>query len=160
MQILAGHLLLSATDLVNFLGCRHSTYLDLRDLTDPVKISQPDAATILVFEKGIEHEQRHLTSLKARGLNVVMASREGGDITQRAAVTEQAFRSGADVIYQAALIVPPWLGYTDFLERVNEESSLGSWSYEALDTKLSRTAKCKGRIDGIPARRSKSVPVG
>jgi predicted RecB family nuclease len=141
MQFLAGNLLLSATDLVNFLGCGHSIYLDLRDLSDPVKISQRDAATLLVFEKGIEHEQRHLASLKARGLNVVVGSREGFDITQRAAVTEQAFRAGADVIYQAALIVPPWLGYTDFLGRVNAESNLGSWSYEALDTKLSRRPK-------------------
>ena len=104
----------------------------------PCEDPQRDAATILVFEKGIEHEQRHLASLKAQGLNVVMASREGFDITERAAVTEQVFRAGADVIYQAALIAPPWLGYTDFLERVNEKSSLGSWSYEALDTKLSR----------------------
>ena len=30
MQVLAGRLLLSATDLVNFLECRHATYLDLR----------------------------------------------------------------------------------------------------------------------------------
>jgi len=32
MQFVAGRLLLSATDLVNFLGCRHATFLDLRDL--------------------------------------------------------------------------------------------------------------------------------
>ena len=65
MQILAGHLLLSATDLVNFLGCRHATYLDLRDLADPVEIPERDAATVLIFAKGIEHEKRHLASLKA-----------------------------------------------------------------------------------------------
>src|SRR3981189_1690926 len=65
MQILAGHLLLSATDLVNFLGCRHATYLDLRDLADPVELPQRDAATVLIFEKEIEHEKRHLVSLKA-----------------------------------------------------------------------------------------------
>ena len=68
MQILAGRLLLSATDLVNFLGCRHATYLDLRDLTDPVELPERDAATVLIFEKGIEHEKRYLASLKARGL--------------------------------------------------------------------------------------------
>jgi uncharacterized protein len=50
-------------------------------------------------------------------------------------------RAGAEVIYQAALVVPPWLGYADFLERVAEASTLGSWSYEALDTKLPRRAK-------------------
>ena len=55
MQILDGHLLLSATDHVNFLGCLHATYLDLRDLTDPAELPEPDAATVLIF-KGVEHE--------------------------------------------------------------------------------------------------------
>jgi len=71
MQILAGRLLLSATDLINFLGCRHATCLDLRDLTDPVEIPERDAATVLIFEKGIEHEKRHLASLKARDVTIV-----------------------------------------------------------------------------------------
>jgi uncharacterized protein len=35
----------------------------------------------------------------------------------------------------------PWLGYADFLGRVDEPSNLGAWSYEPVDTKLSRTAK-------------------
>jgi hypothetical protein len=59
MQILRGRLLLSASDLVNFLECPHATYLDLRDLTDPVEIPERDAATVLIFEKDIEHEKRH-----------------------------------------------------------------------------------------------------
>jgi hypothetical protein len=54
MQILTGRLLLSATALVNFLGCRHATYLDLRDLTGPGEIPERDAATVLIFQKGIE----------------------------------------------------------------------------------------------------------
>ena len=67
MQILDGNLLLSASDLVNFLGCRHATYLDLRDLTDPLEIFERDAATVLIFEKGLEHERRYLASLKEQG---------------------------------------------------------------------------------------------
>ena len=35
----------------------------------------------------------------------------------------------------------PWLGYADSLGRVDEPSNLGAWSYEPVDTKLSRTAK-------------------
>ena len=27
-------------------------------------------------------------------------------------------QAGAEVVYQAALVVPPWLGFADFLERV------------------------------------------
>src|SRR5438874_1220535 len=141
MQVLAGRLLLSATDLVNFLGCRHATYLDLRDLTDPVQLPERDAATELIFEKGIEHEKRYLASLSARGVGVVEVPGEGFDLAERTAHTGEVMRAGAAVIYQAALIAPPWLGYADFLERVQETSNLGAWSYEALDTKLSRQAK-------------------
>jgi predicted RecB family nuclease len=141
MQILAGRLLLSATDLVSFLGCRHATYLDRRDLTDPVEIPERDAATVLIFEKGIEHERRYLASLKARGFSVVEIPGEGFDVPERTALTREAMRDGAEVIYQAALIAPFWLGYADFLERVEKASSLGAWTYEAVDTKLPRRAK-------------------
>jgi predicted RecB family nuclease len=141
MQILAGRLLLSAADLVNFLGCRHATYLDLRDLTEPVKIPERDAATVLIFEKGVDHEKRHLASLKARGFAVVEVPSEGFDLAERTALTREVMRAGGEVIYQAALVVPPWLGYADFLERVEETSSLGAWGYEAVDTKLPRRVK-------------------
>src|SRR5882724_1012714 len=108
MQILAGKLLLSATDLVNFLGCKHASFLDLRDLTDPAEIPERDAATVLIFEKGIEHEKRHLASLEARGLSVVEVPSEGFDIAERTALTREVMRAGADVIYQAALVAPHW----------------------------------------------------
>src|SRR6266513_34217 len=141
MQILAGKLLLSATDLINFLGCKHASFLDLRDLTNPAEIPERDAATVLIFEKGLEHEKRYLASLKARGLDVVEVPGEGFDLAERTALTREMMQAGAAVIYQAALVVPPWLGYADFLERVEKASNLGAWSYEAVDTKLSRRAK-------------------
>jgi predicted RecB family nuclease len=50
-------------------------------------------------------------------------------------------RAGTEVIYQAALVVPPWLGFADFLERIEEASTFGTWSYEAVDTKLPRRPK-------------------
>jgi predicted RecB family nuclease len=50
-----------------------------------------------------------------------------------------AGRSRCD--YQAALVAPPWLGYADFLERVQHPSNLSASRYEAVDTKLTRTAK-------------------
>jgi predicted RecB family nuclease len=141
VQFLDGKLLFSASDLVNFLGCRHATYLDLRNLTDEVVISEHDAATVLIFEKGIEHEKRYLAALKARALSVVEITAEGFDVPERAALTREAMRAGAEVIYQAALVVPPWLGIADFLERIEEGSNLGGWSYLAVDTKLPRRAK-------------------
>jgi predicted RecB family nuclease len=141
VQFLNGKLLFSASDLVNYLGCRHATYLDLRSLADQVEIPERDPATVLIFEKGVEHEKRYLTALKARGLVVVEVKAEGFDLVERTALTRETMRAGADVIYQAALVVPPWLGFADFLERVEEASTLGAWSYEAVDTKLPRMAK-------------------
>src|SRR5260370_32513225 len=98
MQILAGRLLLSATDLVNFLGCRHASYLDLGDLIDPVEIPERDAATVLIFEKGIEHEKLYLAALEASGLSVVEIVAEGFDLAERAARTRDVMRAGVDVI--------------------------------------------------------------
>jgi hypothetical protein len=47
MQFLDGKLLFSATDLVNFFGCRHATYLDLRSLADEVAISERDTLRLV-----------------------------------------------------------------------------------------------------------------
>ena len=80
MQIVGGRLLLSASDLVNFLGCRHATYLDRRNLADQVEIPERDAATSLIFEKGLEHERQHLASIKATGIAVVEVEAEGFDV--------------------------------------------------------------------------------
>src|SRR5438552_13887806 len=48
---------------------------------------------------------------------------------------------GADVIYQAALFDGTWIGYVDFLIRVDGESALGAHHYEVVDTKLARRTK-------------------
>lgn len=138
----SGALLFSATDLVNFLGCQHSTYLDLRQLSQPVEVPPPDETAVLLQQKGLEHERAHLASLKAKGLSVVEI--DGGvSMDRRAELTRRAMAAGAELIYQGALIAPPWHGYSDFLVRVTEPSSLGGWSYEVADTKLSRSAEPK-----------------
>ena len=50
-------------------------------------------------------------------------------------------RAGVDVVYQGVFVDGGWRGVADFLLRVETPSALGSWSYEALDTKLARHAK-------------------
>src|SRR4029077_10644385 len=45
------------------------------------------------------------------------------------------------IVYQAALVSDDWHGAADFVMRVETPSELGTWSYEALDTKLARHAK-------------------
>lgn len=135
-------LLFSATDLVNFLGCRHATFLDLRQLLQPVELPPPDEILELLAEKGLEHERAHLATLKAHSPSV-MEIDSTLPLERRVAFTRDAMRAGTHVIYQGALFAPPWHGYSDFLMRVDEPSSLGPWSYEVIDTKLARTAKPK-----------------
>jgi predicted RecB family nuclease len=49
--------------------------------------------------------------------------------------------AGSDVIYQGVLVEDDWRGISDFLIRTETPSRLGSWSYEAWDTKLARHSK-------------------
>ena len=60
-------LVLSAKDLINFLGCQHSTALDLdvaaRVLHAPEETE--DAYLGLLKEKGNAHERAYLETLKA-----------------------------------------------------------------------------------------------
>lgn len=137
-----GTLLFSATDLVNFLGCQHAIFLDLRQLLSPIEVPPPDPHAELLQQKGLEHERSYLARLKAEGRSIVEINGELS-AANRVDLTRQAMVGGAEVIYQGALLLPPWHGYADFLVRVDEPSKLGTWGYEVADTKLSRSAKPK-----------------
>jgi len=55
--------------------------------------------------------------------------------------TIAAMRAGAQIIFQGAFRSEGWVGRTDILKRVETPSNLGDWSYEVIDTKLSRETK-------------------
>ena len=136
--------LYSATDLLNFLGCSHATALDMSVLsgagTEPEKEADPYHE--ILKQKGLEHEARYLETLRAAGKSVADISGDG-PIDERAELTRKAMRDGVDVIYQGVLTAPGWHGYSDFLEKTPGHSSLGSYSYDVVDTKLARTARPK-----------------
>ena len=142
MRIRGETLIFSATDLVNFLGCRHATFLDRQNVDNPEPAGEDDAYLVLLQEKGIEHEQRYLSSLRLEGRQVVEISGDGA-LEDRVAKTRQAMAAGAEVIYQGVLLSGRWHGYADFLVRVPVASRLGPFSYEPVDTKLARSAKPK-----------------
>ncbi|MGH2969587.1 MAG: TM0106 family RecB-like putative nuclease, partial [Solirubrobacteraceae bacterium] len=78
---------------------------------------------------------------REQGRRVVEIVR-GGTFAERAAATEVAMHDGADVIYQGCLQHDGWVGFPDFLIRVDEpQSALGSFSYEVHDAKLSRESR-------------------
>lgn len=142
MRIHCDALLFSATDLVNFLACRHVSFLDRRNLNDPALFAKDDAYLMLLQKKGIEHEQRYLETLRCNGRQVVEIASDDS-LEHRVQRTKAAMASNVEVIYQGALLTGRWHGYADFLVRVPTESHFGGYSYEPVDTKLSRTAKPK-----------------
>jgi len=137
MRKFENKILYSATDLNGFLGCRHNTFLDIKDLETPLPHAKDDAQMQLIQDKGLEHEHHYLESLKNTGLIVVEVP-EKGTLQERVAMTRNIMREGPDIIYQAALSKGSWHGFADFLKRVEHPSDLGAFSYEAVDTKLSK----------------------
>lgn len=147
MLIDGSKLLVSATDLVNFVECEHLTALDLlcsRDDQLRARKVKADESAELIARKGIEHERAYLEALKLQCLTVVDIAAEGGSLHDRVARTLAALRDGPDVIYQATLRGGNLFGHADFLLRVDDQvSSLGTWRYEVTDTKLARSPKAK-----------------
>jgi len=132
----------SATDIVNFLACRHLAVLEHE--TAAGKREKPffrDPSQELLRELGIRHEQNYLRELvTGKNLNVAQIP-EALSWAEAIAETRRALRSGADVVYQGTLADGTWGGRSDFLVKVERPSVLGSWSYEVVETKLARSAR-------------------
>jgi uncharacterized protein len=163
MQRLEGQLLCSPSDLANFVACEHLTQLELGiALEGGRRPTVENAYADLIKRKGEEHEAGFLESLEMAGRRVThVGLREPPDFEVAARATVEAMRAGAEYVYQAVFFLDGWRGIADFLERVERPSSLGSWSYEVLDTKLARHprpehalqlcfySQAVGRIQGV-----------
>ncbi|MHB2165640.1 TM0106 family RecB-like putative nuclease [Alsobacter sp. R-9] len=142
MRLIDGTILLSATDLMRFMGCAHATTLDLMRLRGEGPQPLEDSEDALLLQKhGDAHEAAHLARLRAAGRRVVEMPR--GDLAADAQATRAALVEGADVVFQGALLSGCWGGWSDFLERVERPSDLGAFSYEVADTKLKRSVHPK-----------------
>ncbi len=151
MQDIAGRTVYAASDLVGFLECEHLTALERAALGGLVpRPVRDDPELALLQERGLEHETRFLAWLRDQGHIVVdgrvSADRPGREhreeaLRANADRTRQLMRDGTDVIYQATFFDGTWLGYVDFLVRVDEPSGLGPFGYEVFDTKLARRTK-------------------
>ena len=137
MREFQGRLLFSAHDLVNFLACPHVTFLDLRNLEQPLKAPEEDAQSLLLRKKGLEHQRRYLFLLHKQGRSIESIPADG-PLPDRVKLTRDAMSAGADIIYQAVLLSGPWHGYADFLRRVDSRAGAGP-IYEVLDTSLARS---------------------
>ena len=136
-----GALTLSATDLSNFLSCRHRTALEMAEAVG--KRHRPhweDPLLDILFKRGFEHEKAYVQSLQATGLQIV----DLADVKERAAALAQtldAMASGVDAVVQGALGDGRWYGRPDAMRRVATPSRFGAWSYEIVDTKLARETR-------------------
>ena len=143
MQRREGQIVFSASDLVNYLECDHLTTLDLVNLDTPLQKTDDSDEAKLIQAKGFAHEAAFLDNLKTKHASVIDIASISPDLEQRVAATKQAMHDGHDIIFQATLKNDCFIGYADFLRKVPRPSLLGDWSYEVLDTKLSRSSKAK-----------------
>ncbi len=156
------HILYSPSDLSSHSNCKHLTQLNKQhargEIEDPEVIT--NRVVIMLQERGMEFEAKHLQQLKDEGMEVIEISNEDPHAEKK---TIEAMASGADVIYQARLKEEgKWSGWADFLMKVKGPSNLGDWSYEVWDTKLANETKagtilqiglyseCVAQIQGIP----------
>src|SRR5437660_5639491 len=128
---------LSASDLSQFLGCRHRTALELGvargEREGPTWI---DPVAVILQQRGLQHERTYAESLRAKQFVVEdIGAHTGEDAVSR---STDAMRAGAEVILQPALRHGGWFGRPDVLRRVDTPSSLGAWSYPVVDTKLAK----------------------
>ena len=150
MQLIDGQPVFSATDLVGYLACEHLTALERAALAGLVdRPDREDRELDVIRKRGFEHEARYLAELRAGGASVVSIERDddeehGERIRRQAAETIDAMASGVGVIFQATFFDGQWLGYADFLLRVDSPehpSVWGPYHYEVADTKLARHVK-------------------
>ncbi len=141
MRLVDSELFVSATDLSNFLSCRHRTALELAEAHGARKRPRFDDPFLeILAERGLEHERAYVESLRTGGRRVVDLSGVK-DRNAALSLTLDALRSGADVVVQAALADGRWYGRPDVLLRVPAGGGFGAWSYEVVDTKLSRETR-------------------
>jgi len=142
MRLTDDGLRFSPSDVNSFLACEHLPWLELQRADGklaPSKPPRPDAK--LIQERGELHEQRYLEKLEAAGLAVVRIPTKDTPTAERVRLTGEAMRDGVEAIHQAAFLDDGWVGYADFLVKVDQPSDLGEFSYEAYDAKLAKHPK-------------------
>lgn len=146
VELRDGTLWFSPSDLSEYLGCAHASAQSRQVAVGArPRAFVASAYADLVFAKGNEHERAYLGSLRAAGWEVVEVERDP-DFIRSSTRTAELMRAGVEVIYQGVVTVGSWRGVADFLERVDEPSGLGGWSYEAVDTKLARVEAAPSHV--------------
>jgi predicted RecB family nuclease len=132
---------LSPSALNRFLACEYRTYLDMLDRRGELDATRRPPQLQLLLERGEVFETGVLERMRDEGLNVVSLDSPGVATRERENLTLAGMREGYDVIHQACFANEHWVGYPDFLVRIETPSALGAWSYEVHDAKLGGHAR-------------------
>jgi len=142
MRLLHNKLRLAATDLSNHLACRHLTTLDLDVACSKREAPQWAAPDLIVLQQlGLKHEKAYLHYLQNEQKLSVVDLGAIKDEKQLLDETHRLMAQGADAIAQGALGDGQWFGRPDVLLRIPKPSGNWLWSYEVVDTKLTRETK-------------------
>jgi predicted RecB family nuclease len=146
MEVIGGRCIYSASDLNNFLECRHLTELARSVALGKLQRPAPRDGSRLVQRKGEEHEQRYLQTLKELGVDVCelperTEDRSSDGLAAAESDTRAAMDRGHEYIYQAAFFDGTFQGRADFLRRIDDPRAPSGYGYEVLDTKLARSTK-------------------
>ena len=141
MQKLDNIIYYSASDFTKFIECRYASFTDYLSLTEDLKKTETSYTLKLFQEKGYLHEKNYLNQLKQDYSNIVEINEK--TLEEKIKKTNEALKSGADIIFQAAFTSDNLIGYADFLIKKNTPSALGDYSYEVIDTKNSTKERAK-----------------
>ncbi len=88
----------------------------------------------LIAKTGDKHEERFLQQMRNQGRDIASIPKE--NFSEALELTRQAIAEGREVVYQGALSMDRFAGFTDFIVRSEDGDG-----YEIWDTKLARTTK-------------------
>ena len=135
MRKIQGSILYSPTDLIRFMESPFASWMERLRLEDPSKAirdPQSDDAK-LIAETGDKHEEQFLQQLHREGKDIASIPKDAFESALE--LTREAIVAKREVIYQGALSMDRFGGFTDFIVRAE------SGGYEIWDTKLARHTK-------------------
>ncbi len=134
MQKRDRQLLYSPRDLIQFVQSEFAIWMERYALEYPemaLPKPAPDEMMRILQQLGEDHERSYVESLRRVGAEIYEIDSRGGF-----QATLAAMAAGKPLIYQGAIAHQNWLGYADFLVRVEGRSRWGSWHYLPLECKL------------------------
>ncbi len=140
MKVRDDHLQYFATDLTDFLACRHLSTLERLSAHGVLKRPFTDDPMLEVLRaRGLEHEAQYVATLRASGKSIVEISKND---PAPFAKTLTALRGGIDVVVQARLEHEGWAGWADVLLRVPGQSAFG----DGVTSPLRRNSRRKHAV--------------